>query len=75
MAKLEAQGFPIAMIDYAGGRISLRDYFASRAMPSVIAKIEGQAIDEEKLTAVINEVATVSYRIADAMLAARKAAA
>lgn len=75
MAKLEAQGFPIAMIDYAGGRMSHRDYLASRAMPSVIAKIEGQATSEDELTAVIDQVAAVSYRIADAMLAARKVAA
>lgn len=72
MAKLEVPTF--TMTD-CGDHMSLRDYLASRAMPSVIAKIEGQAADEENLTAVINEVATVSYRIADAMLAARKAAA
>ncbi|EYR81909.1 hypothetical protein [Shinella sp. DD12] len=75
MANLEGQEFPIAMIDYAGSRVSLRDYLASIAMPSLIAKVEGQATNEEELAGVINEVATVSYRIADAMLAARKAAA
>ena len=64
--------------DMAGGGMSLCDYFAAKAMQGVLANSEvekfrqslDEDIPEEKQ---IEAIATTSYEIADAMIAAREA--
>jgi len=60
--------------DYAGG-MSLRDYFAAQALalmfPEANALLASQ-MDEPDLDGLFAQTARYSYRMADAMLAARK---
>lgn len=49
--------------------MTLRDYFAAKAMQSFLTITAEQEMDEQ---AAYKAVATMSYRIADAMLAARE---
>jgi hypothetical protein len=60
--------FPVDCVGYSG--MSLRDYFASKAMAATIEK----AVQEAGYNGAIEAMTLVckaSYRIADAMLAAR----
>ena len=52
-------------VSYTSGGMSLRDYFAAKAMSGVIASFTP--------TNTIEQLAQVSYRVADAMIAARNA--
>lgn len=54
--------------------MSLRDYFAAKAMQSAIAGAEGiGSLREDQRKAAWFSVAQLSYEIADVMLAARDA--
>lgn len=55
-------------------RMTLRDYFAAKAMAAMIAQYPCQAIDEEAGGRLIDNDALTgdAYDIADAMLAARE---
>jgi len=64
--------------DMAGGGMSLRDYFAAKAMQGVLANSEfekfRQSLDEDIPEEIqIEAIATMSYEIADAMIEAREA--
>jgi len=59
--------FPVA---YGGGRIenmTLRDYFAAKAMPAILAQMD--VCNGKELT----NSAWIAYQMADAMLKAREA--
>lgn len=61
-----APAFPTVMIGELEGGMTLRDYFAAKAMTGLLtAEIVGEYSNEH--------VAEISYLIADAMLKARKA--
>ena len=59
--------FPTVMLDKPEGGMTLRDYFAAKA----IQPINSQAIDYAKAEA--SDMARKAYMIADAMLKAREA--
>lgn len=65
--------FPLAASEYGGNGpeygMTLRDYFAAKAMQSFLTITAEQEMDEQ---VAYKAVATMSYRIADAMLAARE---
>ena len=54
----------------AVGGATLRDYFAAKAMQGLLAQSLGTALESEPILG-----AQYAYRVADAMLAARKAGA
>lgn len=59
--------------DWAG--LSIRDYFAGQALPAAIATLHQAMIEHDKVETpqwVAHATADMSYRIADAMLEARK---
>ena len=69
--------FPIVVGDQMTQGMSLRDYFAAKAMQSIYAaNVEweptGTPMDEESLQ-VLADVAKDAYALADAMLKAREA--
>ena len=55
--------FPTVMLDKPEGGMSLRDYFAAKAMQGMLS--------EPSLRATPEEFASKSYELADAMLKAR----
>jgi hypothetical protein len=60
-----APAFPTVMIGELEGGMTLRDYFAAKAMTGLLtAEIVGEYSNEH--------VAEIAYRIADAMLKARE---
>jgi hypothetical protein len=59
--------FPTVMLDKPEGGMTLRDYFAAKAMQP----INSQAIDYAKAEA--SDMARKAYMIADAMIKARAA--
>ena len=60
-----APAFPTVMIGEIEGGMTLRDYFAAKAMTGLLtAEIVGEYSNEH--------VAEIAYRIADAMLKARE---
>lgn len=66
--------FPITSESFGSvkvmGGMSLRDYFAAKAMPIILASIEKDG-DVEPNNGFEDVVATVSYKVADAMIKAR----
>lgn len=58
--------FPIADRDQASFGMTLRDYFAAKAMQSLLRNIAGNHVDG------CDEYAALAYEWADAMLAARQ---
>jgi hypothetical protein len=59
---------------YSFGGMSLRDYFAAKALPMVIAKYEHlTAVDPDPVPAIPQAAADLAYEYADAMLRAREA--
>lgn len=54
-----AVGYP-----FVGGGMSLRDYFAAKAMPAMYGRVDSGGLER---------VAKLAYELADAMLAARRA--
>lgn len=70
--------FPLSMrhmdMDHEDCGMTLRDYFAAKAMQAAITGAEGVgSLREDQRKAVWLKVAQLSYEIADAMLAARDA--
>jgi hypothetical protein len=65
--------FPLDVNDSGGGRywegMSLRDYFAAAILPSIYTIASSMAPGDDYAP---NNIARVSYRMADAMLEARK---
>lgn len=60
---------------YSAGGMTLRDYFAGRALPEcIIVAAEKTPGDAPNLSEMFNKAAGYAYYAADAMLAARKAA-
>lgn len=79
MAKLTVPAFPQPCTSYgyasdseyqiAGGGMTLRDYFAAKALCALVASINGSATEHHSWTA--QNFADESYQLADAMLIAR----
>ncbi|MBG7462467.1 hypothetical protein I5H11_19345 [Pseudomonas aeruginosa] len=70
--------FPLGANEYGGhgsqAGMTLRDYFAAKAMQAAITGAEGVGLlREDQRKAAWLKVAQLSYEIADAMLAARDA--
>ena len=63
-----AQGGELTSVDWVPG-MTLRDYFAAKALAGIMASPTSSGWDD----AGADEIAACSYRLADAMLAARKA--
>jgi hypothetical protein len=69
--------FPIVVGDQMTQGMTMRDYFAAKAMQSIYAanvewKPTGTPMDEESLQ-LLADVAQDAYKMADAMLKAREA--
>lgn len=69
-AEKGGQAFPVPNGMYQGfGGMTLRDYFAAQAMPTVIAIVQSAFPDSSEFEAAVSEGC---YAIADAMIEARK---
>ena len=51
--------------------MTLRDWFAGQALGPLIGRVTGQPKDEAQQIKIIRELAEMSFKMADAMLAAR----
>lgn len=69
--KTGGPAFPSAYREYELG-MTLRDYFAAKAMPSIIGLMDGGFINPYNEPDYPAEIAKHSYAIADAMIAARE---
>jgi hypothetical protein len=58
--------FPTVMLDKPEGGMTLRDYFAAKAMQGLVENANWRGMPEDAL-------AKESYKLADAMLKARQA--
>jgi len=65
--------FPTVMIDKPEGGMTLRDYFAAKAMQGLIARESSGAFNFEACPNDPWRVALWAYDVADQMLKARKA--
>lgn len=70
MAEIKTGGPAFPAYDFTEGGMSLRDYFAAKALNGLLA---GQFRDTGSLN--LNELPEEAYRIADAMIAAREGGA
>ena len=65
--------FPCTHPDFAAFGMTLRDYFAAKAMPAVYTDVVRRAADEGWATDWRDGIAQGAYQMADAMLKAREA--
>ena len=71
LSEIDVEEFRKHVAEFSGEQRTLRDWFAGMAMPAYMAYLTHSGV----LTRSYPEVAAESYRVADAMLAARKEAA
>jgi hypothetical protein len=64
--------FPTVMLDKPEGGMSLRDYFAAKTLPALIANFLAKELDEEDPLGWMEGLAMDAYSMADAMLKQRK---
>lgn len=56
---------------YDAGGMSLRDYFAAKALPAIIGRLDGRGLLMEQQQGDFSRYAWVAYKLADAMIAER----
>jgi hypothetical protein len=64
--------FPNGEIQFGMAGMSLRDYFAGQALQQFVAERDHNVWAHERSAEARHEIARAAYRIADAMIAARK---
>jgi hypothetical protein len=72
MTNKTTPAFPTVMIGEREGGMTLRDYFAARAMQSLITNFLAQELDEVDTLGWMDGLAMDAYSMADAMLKARE---
>lgn len=72
MTNIPAQGAAFPIKGYSNG-ISIRDYFAAKAMASIVRRWDGHSFGGGPDSPQYKELAEDAYFIADAMLRAREA--